>query len=226
MTLAEIASYLKVAQKSVLRMLQKGEIPGAKVGSQWRFLRSVVDDWLISRMQSVGKPDLVRVIKTAEKTASLSDLVSPDLVRLGMEPGAKKAVLGQLMEPLVASSLVRRPALFLRKLLERESLVSTAVGHGVALPHVRDVADCPVTGQHIVVGICPDGTEFDALDGEKTRLFFLVCTSGEAAHLRLMATIALTVRERERVERLLSCEREEDVVLILKEIDREIGANA
>ncbi|MBN1673390.1 MAG: PTS sugar transporter subunit IIA [Kiritimatiellae bacterium] len=226
MTLSEIASYLKVAEKSVLRMLRKGEIPGAKVGSQWRFLRSVVDDWLIARMQTVGKPALVNVIKTAETTMSLSNLVSPDLVRLGMEPGDKRAVLAQLIEPLVDSGLLARKSLFLRKLMAREQLVSTAVGHGVALPHVRAATDCPVAGPHVVVGICPEGTDFEALDGEKTRLFFLVCATREAVHLRLMAMIALIIRERGRVERLLSCKNKKDVVSILREIDKQIGVEA
>ena len=50
MTLGEVASYLKVAERTVLRMVHNGEIPCAKVGGQWRFLRTVVDDWLISRI--------------------------------------------------------------------------------------------------------------------------------------------------------------------------------
>ena len=51
MTLEEVAEYLQVSQKSILRMAQSGKIPAAKVASQWRFMRSVVDDWLMAQME-------------------------------------------------------------------------------------------------------------------------------------------------------------------------------
>ena len=40
LTLAEMADYLKVSQKTVLRMVQRGDLPGGKVSSRWRFQRT------------------------------------------------------------------------------------------------------------------------------------------------------------------------------------------
>jgi len=51
MTLKEVAEYLQLAEKSVLRMAQAGKIPAAKIASQWRFLRALVNDWLASQME-------------------------------------------------------------------------------------------------------------------------------------------------------------------------------
>lgn len=48
MTMEEIAEYLKVSKETIYKMAQKGQIPGSKVGNQWRFNRQVVDEWLIA----------------------------------------------------------------------------------------------------------------------------------------------------------------------------------
>lgn len=46
MTSVEAAEYLKMHVKTVCRLAKEGKIPARKVGSEWRFLRSVLDNWL------------------------------------------------------------------------------------------------------------------------------------------------------------------------------------
>lgn len=46
MRLDELAVYLKVSKSTLYKLVQQGELPGQKVGKQWRFHKSAVDDWL------------------------------------------------------------------------------------------------------------------------------------------------------------------------------------
>ncbi len=46
MTSVEAADYLKMHVKTVCRLAKEGKLPARKVGSEWRFLRSVLDNWL------------------------------------------------------------------------------------------------------------------------------------------------------------------------------------
>lgn len=50
MTSVEAAAYLKMHVKTVCRLAKEGRIPARKVGSEWRFLRSVLDAWLTEVM--------------------------------------------------------------------------------------------------------------------------------------------------------------------------------
>ena len=61
MTLGEMAEYLKIARRSLLKMAQHGDIPATKVASQWRFMRTLVDDWLMSQMKTIPKAELERL---------------------------------------------------------------------------------------------------------------------------------------------------------------------
>lgn len=55
MTIKEIASYLKITQKTAYRLTADGEIPGFKVGGAWRFRKQEIDAWINHRLKSSGK---------------------------------------------------------------------------------------------------------------------------------------------------------------------------
>lgn len=202
MTVADLAGYLKVAEKSVLRMAQRGEIPGAKVASQWRFMRTVVDDWLLARMGRAPRQALVEMIEHTRPAADLAELLRDEHMVLEMRPGPKETVLRQLVESLAATGAVADVNAYVAELLEREKIVSTAVGEGVALPHVRRANAGMTQRDALVVGRCSAGTDFGAIDGGLTEVFFLICLSNEEAHLRVMAQLALCLRHRQLMTRL------------------------
>jgi PTS system nitrogen regulatory IIA component len=215
LTLEEVSRYLKLSQKTVLRMVHSGKIPCAKVGGQWRFVRAVIDDWLLAKMKVVPKNDLVRLIEADAGAVLLSRLLRPELIELNIRPGSKHAVLGQLVRPLVAAGIVKDERSFLLRLLHREQMASTAVGKSVAIPHIRNPRENPEGGPALCVGICPEGTDFHAVDGKKTNLFFLLYTDSEIVHLRIMGRITRLLRDEQTVSGLVSARDKEQVMRII-----------
>jgi PTS system nitrogen regulatory IIA component len=224
MTLSEIAKYLKVSEKTIIRMVHAGELPGAKVLRQWRFVRAAIDDWLNSRMYVVPKNDLISVIGTAPHVIPVTELVSSGGILLNIEAGTKVDILTQLITPLRETRMVPDPDDYLAKLIERESLVSTAIGHGVAIPHVRAPEENALISPCIVLGVCKDGTDFDGLDGRKTYIFAMPCTNSESSHLRLLAKLSLIFRRNGIVKRIREATNETEVLGILAETDIEIAS--
>ena len=135
MTLSEVAAYLKIAEKTVSRMITRGEIPCTKVASQWRFMKSMIDDWLISRMNVVPQNDLAKILENPEGLIPFTRLTSEELILDNVKPGTKKDILTQLIVPLVQQEIIEDADEFLRKLLTREKMVTTGIGRGVAIPH-------------------------------------------------------------------------------------------
>ena len=216
MTLREVADYLQLADKSVLRMAQDGRIPAAKIASQWRFLRTLVNDWLASQM---ALPPAARRPGNAappQPLPSLSDLMQTRLMDITVRQGTKKEVLARLVEPLQRSDFLRDPKPFLNSLVRREMLASTAVAPAVAFPHPRT----PIRGLFqqpaIAFGRCPEGTDFNSLDGNPVHLFFLICASSEEVHLRLMAQLSYLVRRNDIIDQLKSVGSVDDVTRIIR----------
>ena len=55
MTIKEVASYLKITEKTAYRLTAEGEIPGFKVGGAWRFRKQEIDAWIDRRLKNNGK---------------------------------------------------------------------------------------------------------------------------------------------------------------------------
>jgi PTS system nitrogen regulatory IIA component len=218
MTLSEVADYLRIAEKTVLRMVHKREIPCARVGSQWRFLRTVIDDWLLAKMRVIPQNDMSRLIEEQSDIVPLSRLVKEEFISLGIKPGTKEEVLSQLTQPLMDHGVVSDGTALLRKLMQRESMASTAIGRGIAVPHIRNPRENPEGGPILCIGVCKEGTDFKALDGGKTHLFFLLYTNSEVVHLRVMGKLISVLRNEKLVSSLIEAGSKEVITgLILKE---------
>ena len=123
----------------------------------------------------------------------LSELLREDKIILDFKAKNKDAVLEVLVDKAVNG--LSREAL-LSALREREKLGSTGVGFGVAVPHVRlDTVTEPV----VVFGRTREAVDFDAMDGEPCRLFFLVLgptrQDVQDAYLSTMAKISRLMRQ-------------------------------
>jgi nitrogen PTS system EIIA component len=214
MTLSELADYLQVAEKTIMRMISRGEIPAIKIGSQWRFSRSMVDDWILSNMQVLPRNDLARLIIDSDDLVPLSRLVQADSVLLDMKPGSKREILEQLVRPLVEKQQIHDAKSYLEILLAREAMMTTAIGP-VAFPHARNPRENEAAEPRIIAGICRDGTDYGSLDGSLTYLFLLPFTDSEIIHLKLMAKMAHLFKEPGNVEKVLSAKSAEHVVGVL-----------
>jgi PTS system nitrogen regulatory IIA component len=202
MTLAEMADYLNVARRSLVKMAERGDIPATKVASQWRFMRSVVDDWLITKMKTLPDRELEKLIESEKLPVPLSALLRPALVRLDIADVGVKKILEMLTDLLIRQNLLASSKEFVDRLVDREEMVSTAIFPGIAIPHIRKPEDCPVSEPRIVIGVSRDGVDFNSLDGKPTFLFCLICANQVLLHLKIIAELALVFRRPNLIENL------------------------
>lgn len=226
LTLSETAAYLKLAERTIHRMIQRNEIPCARVGGQWRFLKSVLDDWLLSRMQVLPRNELAPFLEATDGIVRLTPMIAPDHVVDPISPGKPRAVLTQLAQPLLIRGFVRDLEAYVDLLLARERLSSTALGHGVAVPHVRRPQDNPPGAPGILLGICREGVLFDAPDEKPVHFFFLLGTNSEVVHLRLLKRISLLFREQSLRDALLAAGSPAELLACLKAAEAGLSSEA
>jgi nitrogen PTS system EIIA component len=133
---------------------------------------------------------------------SLESLTSSELIFPDLLATDGPAVLRELAEGVAARGAVREAETLFQRLWEREQLGSTAIGHGVAIPH------CKLNGLPrvlVAIGISRRGVDFGATDGQPVRLFFLVASPSQspAEHLQSLAAISKWVKGDRNVERVL-----------------------
>jgi PTS system nitrogen regulatory IIA component len=222
MTLGELASYLKLAKKTILRLVHRRELPSFKVASQWRFKRSLIDEWIMTRIQDIPSSDLNKLVQHDRVSVPLSRLLKEEFIILDVAPGTKEEILRQLVRPFAEQNIILDEEAFLEKLLQREEMVSTAIGRKVALPHIRNPRENPQGGPYLVLAVCKEGTDFGSLDGEATHLFFLLSAGSEVVHLRLMAKITLLLRKKNVIQGLLAATEARRVISLILEQERKM----
>lgn len=115
-----------------------------------------------------------------------------------------RGILEQLLDPAVRDGTVTNPEAVLAALLKREEILSTGIGHGIAIPHA---VSSRIPEPQVLLGICPGGTDYHSVDGAPVHVFFVLLSPPDRAshHTRLLARIARLGRDPEFVETLRAC---------------------
>ncbi|MCK7540059.1 MAG: PTS sugar transporter subunit IIA [Marinilabiliales bacterium] len=109
--------------------------------------------------------------KPAPHITKFSDYLKPNQVVFDLKSKDKVEAIEELLDVLAKQKLIDNKKLLLTRIIDRENLVSTAIGSGVALPHARVDAGGEIA---VAVGRSDKGIDFDAHDGQKVHLIILV----------------------------------------------------
>jgi mannitol/fructose-specific phosphotransferase system IIA component (Ntr-type) len=147
----------------------------------------------------------------------LSQLLTPQRIRVPIVGTDKPAVLRELVEA-VADRDAEQVEDLLGAVTEREAVLSTGVGYGVALPHGRSPR---VDELRVSAGVSPRPIPYESLDGEPVRLFFLLVgpESEAGAHVKALSRITRLVRQQPLRERLLQAKSGEEFHRLLREAE-------
>jgi len=217
LTLEEVSVYLKLSEQDILNLIQKNEIPAIRVENQWRFLRPVIDDWILTKMnyKKINFNDIKNWSDNDISQMKFSSFFENDFILPDIKDGNKEEILKQLMKPLIEKKIINSPDFHLSKLLERENIVSTGIGHGIAIPHLKNIKENPDYAPLLVFGICKNGTDFNSPDHKPAYLFFLLCTKIEAIHLKILAKISSIFINAEIINSIMKTNSKEEILDIL-----------
>lgn len=146
------------------------------------------------------------------------DYLDEATINLHLEGESKEGVLAALVGMLVRQGSIAEGDSLIEALLAREALGSTGIGHEVAIPHAR----WPGIGRlALALGRTDKGLDFDAIDGQPTRLFFLLVTPEQDhdEHLHLLARLARLMKAPKTREALLGVDSVQGVLELFRAQD-------
>jgi mannitol/fructose-specific phosphotransferase system IIA component (Ntr-type) len=118
-----------------------------------------------------------------------NSLLKPESVILGLQKGSKKEIIRRLVAALPIADGENGRDEILNAVMQRESVMSTGIGRGVAIPHAKTER---VEGIMVSVGIAEKPIPFDAVDDQPCRIFILVVSDPNATspHVRVLSHIS------------------------------------
>ncbi len=151
------------------------------------------------------------------KSSYLSDYLKPTQVLFNLKAKDKVQALEELLDVLAKQELIKNKKLILTRIIDRERLESTAIGHKVALPHARVDTDGQIA---VAVGRSKEGVDFDAVDNRKVHLIILVIWNPFLPGLfnHLFAGLAQFLRRQAFRERIFEAKSRSELYKVLSEV--------
>lgn len=227
-TLEELARQLGRDRREIEKLVQRGRIPGRKVGGEWQFHQVEITRWLEREMREYTDSQLAAVEESQESTEAdaevpVSSLLRPETVQVPLEARTKRSVLESLVEVAGRTWQVWEPATVLEAVRQREEAYSTAFESGVAIPHPRDPLPDALEQSIIAYGRTLSPVPFGGRQGGLTDIFFLVLCRDARTHLRVLARLGRMIRQPEFLSELRAVDDSEMSYRVICEADRALG---
>jgi excisionase family DNA binding protein len=215
MTTQEVAEYLRLNERTVLKLAAQGELPGIRLGNQWRFRRAVLDAWLDDRMLGVRQPGSPPQPGSAP-TFRLDEGFGADHI-IELRSRLVSGVLEELASRAHQLGLVRDKTWFLGALLEREHVLSSAVGDGVAFPHTLHRHPEHIHRPFLLLGRSTAGVDFGAADRVPVHIIALMGLKFQELHVPWLARLSAVLRHGELRSRILAARDADEIHALLLE---------
>ncbi|PIE71090.1 MAG: excisionase [Deltaproteobacteria bacterium] len=194
-TLRELASGMNVPETTLDRWIRQGRVPVRRVGTDCVFDKQALDKW--ARLHRIPlAPRLADTKPDSEepRAGALSDAMARGGVLFGLSADTPDALLAE-MAAGVSAHLDMDAARLLERLKARETLASTGIGKGIAIPHPRSPLENGPPDAVIVTCFPASPVDYNAIDDEPVFVFFVLLCPDTRVHLKLLSRLSYCVRD-------------------------------
>lgn len=190
----DAAALLHVSEKTIYRWVLQAKIPFHRISGQYRFNRAELLEWATSNRIPIS-PQMLEEPEHAE-IPSLAEALRTGGIHYRVEGHDKAAVLNNVVNILALPQEVDREFLY-QVLLARESLGSTAIGDGIAIPHVRNPITLHIDRPLVALCFLEHPIDFKAIDERPVHTLFTIVSPTIKAHLNLLSKLSFGLRASE-----------------------------
>lgn len=225
----DVAELLNVSETTIRRWLKDGKIPAYQLNHQYRFSKSEIEDWMMKCKLGEGEfspfgEKQIYPLPNETAAPNRGGLQSFSLYRAMHKGGVLHDVPGKNKAQVIKNAMQKAaprigfdPELITELLMDREALMSTALNHGIAIPHPRDsILEHP--GSDLIVTVFPEKPiEYDSLDEKPVHTLFFLFSCSDKTHLHLLSKLAHLSSQKDALELLAEKPTPEKLLSYVKE---------
>jgi len=208
-----LAAYLHLAPQQVARMADRGKLPGRKVSGHWRFTEAEIHHWLEDRIGLSDEEQLVQMESVLDRRSgardevvSIGKMLPLDAIAVPLQARTRGSVIGQMCDLAARTGLLWDAERMADAVRERENLHPTALDIGVALLHPRRPTPNLLAEPFLALGRTYQGIPFGGAQGELTDIFFLILSTDDRGHLRMLARLSRLLGDSVTLDGLRCCD--------------------
>ncbi len=197
-----LAVYLHRMPAEIVKLAERGKLPGRRVGGAWRFSAAEIHHWMEERIGLSDDDELASVEGHLDRhgrhepddEVSIAGLIHLESIAVPLLARTRGSVIRAMSKLAAETHLLWDADAMAEAVRAREAMHSTALDNGVALLHPRRPLTNILAEAVLALGITPSGIPFSN-DGRLTDVFFLICSTSEHEHLRILARLSRVISD-------------------------------
>ena len=219
-TVRDAAGLLGTTEAKIYDWIESGDLPAYKINDQYRINRSELLEWATARKIAVA-PSMFQETQDEENhIPSISSSLQRGGVFHGVTGATREETLRGVVQVLPLEDDGDREML-LQMLVARETLGSTGVGDGIAIPHVRNPIVLATDDPLLSLCFIQPPVDFKAIDGKPIyALFVLICPTIHV-HLQMLAKLAFLLQQPEFRDQIRAMAPAEEIIAAAARLEKQ-----
>jgi PTS system nitrogen regulatory IIA component len=194
LTFRDVEKAFEIEEKTLYQWLNARGMPAVKANDQYFFNSVEILEWALKNKIRLT----TGALRLCEKARQGKDIITPALLRggvyFGLNASRREEILGKVIDLLPLPDHVQRTSLK-EMLLSREQIGTTAIGNGIAIPHVKHPV--VLAGMEPIVGLffLDNTVDYSSPDGEGVHTLFVILSSSFKGHLSLLSRLAFCLQD-------------------------------
>jgi PTS system nitrogen regulatory IIA component len=193
LSLRDVARLLNVPDQTVSRWVRQNELPALRIRGQYRVNKVELQEWALARNLRVST-ELFAPGGQIEQLPSLSDALERGGVHFEVPGKRRDEVLGAVTDLEGIPNALNRSLLF-QLLLGRESLASTGIGGGIAIPHPRDPLVVQIDEPVVLLAFLQNLVDFESIDRQPVSVLFVLLSPSVRTHLQMLSRLMFALHD-------------------------------
>jgi PTS system nitrogen regulatory IIA component len=214
----DIVELLQVSHETVYRWIKEDRLPAYKIHNQFRFNKAEIKEWVLkNNIEVSGK---ILDIGESRSPVSLTQLLERgrilhEVEGAGMIEAIKSAVSLMPLPPGTSRDEI------VLSLLEREEMMPTATGKGIAIPHPRNPIVTDPESESVTMGLLKKGIRYGSVDDKPVHTIFIVLSAKPTRHLEILSRISFLCQHQEFLGLLESRAQEAAIMSHIRAMEKE-----
>jgi PTS system nitrogen regulatory IIA component len=196
LSINEVAARLNLPVETVHRWVRQGKIPMRRRGDSYTIRPEMLERWADEHKLEIQDQS------TSKSPKGIEEPEFDSILQAMQRGGVFYDVQGLDRESALRSAVQHIPniaddakSLIFDKLLERELLASTGIGHGIALPHPRSHLDIALASPQITICFLDRSVPYDAIDGQPVQVLMVLLSQSTKQHLIMLSKLSFFLRD-------------------------------
>ena len=218
LSVKDVSKLLNLSEDEIYSMIKKKKIPSYDINDQIRFNKAELLEWATANRITVCE-DIFKDNATGETPLPgfIDALKCGDIV-YNIKGDDQASVLRSVVDIIKLPKEVNRD-FFYQVLLARETLGSTGIGDGIAIPHVRNPVVLKVKQPSATICFLEKPIDFNAIDKKPVNILFVLISPAVRSHLFILSRLGLLLQNTELKDALKRQAAKEELMEIITRID-------